>query len=248
MIHPLTCLCHAEALPIFLRWIYAADIAKLDQAGRIYRDNSVAMVGSGVLLRAHDESMLDELIGAYRRHSSLKPHELLLKWIPILKQMSQFNRIIYRNAFVAARRRYPKGLTTLEALSGMLMLRHIMAEVKPEHVPISLMQQIMNIAVFKPNMNGSNCDISVLMEMADFILGLPVLSRNSVPKDGLEFETFVDLICGAVPGILQRINVTRTVKDHPVVFSIQELIETCFVGADEDPRDQLKIAGEAAFP
>jgi hypothetical protein len=244
MANSLAALSHSEMMATFLRWIYAVELQKLDVPGRIFRDNSMPMVGTGVLLRSHDDSMVEDLTDVVVKRPNLTPAELLMKWIPIMKGMSQFNRIVYRNAFVAARRRFPDGIVTLAGLSGILFLRHIMAEVNVNEVSIAPMQQVMNIAVFKPGMNQATTAKDVLMAMADFLMGLTVLKTNWVPKDGLDFDKLIEVMCDSLPQIMAKLNVQRTLKDHPVVFSIQELIETCFTGPNEDPRVPLHVAGE----
>jgi hypothetical protein len=147
--HLYTALAHSEALTSFFRTNFARDINRLNDPNPVYRDNSVAMTLTGIILRAHGHEIIDNLFEIVEANPSMPAAEMFEKWMPILESTSQTNRILLRIAFTAARRKYPDGIVPMTAISGVLMLRHIMARMGSKVGQVAPLQQVMNISVFR---------------------------------------------------------------------------------------------------
>jgi hypothetical protein len=245
MVDVMSALSDADTLNVFLRSQYSKDIATLQDPSRIFRDNSIGMAATGILLRAHGAPLVDELTSILEAEAESTASTAILKWIPVLKRMPQFNRIILRNAFIAARRRYPEKLVPLTAISGLVMLRYVMADVG-SRVPhmTKLLQGMMNITVFSPQMR-QECTMATLVAVAECLLDLTRLKSNNVPKDLFRPDELIDVIAGSLGDILTNIAVASQPPYHPAVYSLQELIETVFMGVDEDPKQ--KLVGSVLF-
>jgi hypothetical protein len=97
-------LTNAEMLTIFLRAQYASDLAALRDQTRIFRDNSIGMATTGMLLRTNGGVLEPDLTEVLLREADGKPSAILAKCFPILKRMPQMNRIVLREALIATRK------------------------------------------------------------------------------------------------------------------------------------------------
>jgi hypothetical protein len=236
-------LTHSEAITIFLRKAFAIDIAKIPDHNRLYRDNSVGMAATGLILRAHGQDVVDDLLELFTTHPNLPAREMLIKWIPRVAEASQANRIVLRLAFISARRKFPNGIIPMTAISSILMLRHLMAEMGRKMASIGPLQQLMNLTVFKFEMKEMPHDDELFREIANFLLELTVLRVNHVPKDSFTVDELLSVMAEIADEIIAEVtqpkHVTSMAKRHALVFSVHELIETYFTGPNEDPR--LKV-------
>jgi hypothetical protein len=237
--HVLAGLGHAEMLVPFLRAEYARDIAALVEQGRIFRDNSLGMASSGVLLRTHGAVLVPELVEALSREPDAKPGAMMERWLPILRRLPAVGRIVLREAFAAARRRYPEQLAPLTAVGGMLMLRFVMADVA-EKVPqlTKMLQVLMQITVFNPAIRN-DCEKALFDAVAEMLLELLRLPANNVPRSPFAIQDLAEAIGAALEDVKGYVRQAAAPGAHPVVISVQELIETVFVGTDEDHREKL---------
>jgi hypothetical protein len=230
---------NSEMLVPFLRAEYARDVAGLTEQGRIFRDNSVGMAASGVLLRAHGAVLVPELTEVLSREADAKPGAVMEKWLPILSRLPAVGRIVLREAFFAARRRYPDQLTPLTAIGGMLMLRFVMADVA-EKVPhlTKMLQNLMQITVFNPTVR-KECEKAVFDAVAEMLLELLKLPANNVPRWPFSLQELAEAIGASLDDVKANVRPGTRTAVHPVVISVQELIETVFVGTDDDHRQKL---------
>jgi hypothetical protein len=85
------------------------------------------MAACGILMRLHSEDVMAELA-------------VLKKWILLLQKIPVINRFTLRTAFFTTPRKYPENFIPLMAISGVLILRYVMAEVNlqlpPERIPM----------------------------------------------------------------------------------------------------------------
>jgi hypothetical protein len=237
--HLYTALTHSEALTSFFRSSFARDIGRLNDPNRVYRDNSLAMGLTGIILRGHGHDMVDELLRVFEENPAAGPVEIFEKWMPFMESASQTNRIILHIAFTAARRRFPNGIVPMTAISGVLMLRHILAEIGSRLGSASQLQQVMNLTVFRATMKETQPDHRMFRVIAEFLLGLTILKDNSVPKDSF---TVLDLLCVVLEVLDGIISYVSSMPKPPVplvAYTVQDLIETFFTGPDEDPRDRI---------
>jgi hypothetical protein len=238
--HVVSVLGQAETLCVFLRSEFTKDVTMLQDPSRIFRDNSIRMAATGILLREHGQALIDELVDVMEKYETAGPISVLMNWFPILRRMPQLNRIILRSAFLAARRKFPDKLVPLTALGGVLMLRFVMADVGARLPKTTkLLQRMINISVFAGQMR-SEYDQKDFDVIAQFLSEMSELKGNHVPKDYYSSEELMNVIAADVDDIIAHI---RKAGDqswpHPAVFSIQELIETGFMGADEQPQKRL---------
>jgi hypothetical protein len=87
--------------------------------------------------------------------------------------------------------------------------------------------------------------MATFVAVAECLLELTRLKSNSVPKDLFRADELIDVIAGSLGDILSNIPTASRPPYHPAVYSLQELIETVFMGADEDPRQ--KLVGSVLF-
>jgi hypothetical protein len=233
-------LTHSEAITLFLRKAFAVDIAKIPDHHRLYRDNSVGMATAGLMLRAHGQDIADSLAELLTAYPNIPPREMIMKWIPRVSEASQANRIVLRFAFISARRKFPNGVIPITAISSILMLRHLMAELGPKMSSVGLLQQLMNLTVFKSETKEIAHDDEIFREIANFLLELTLLRVNHVPKDsfaaGELLSVMAEVAAETAVEVAKPTAATLIGKLHPLVFSIPELIETYFTGPNEDPR------------
>jgi hypothetical protein len=245
MANILAAMSHAETLTIFFRSRFALDVDAIQDPCRIFRDNSVGMAACGTLMRMHSEDVMAELVRATKEDAGASPLAVLRKWMPLLQKIPAMNRFILRTAFITARRKYPENLVPLTAISGVLMLRYVMAEVSPQLPPerIPLLQQIMNITVFKQETRQLGCDVRDFRAIAEFLLDLIKLKANSIRKEGFVMDQLVESVTIVVDNVLTLLK--KPQSDHPIVWSIQELLETVFAGVEDDYKE--RVAGSADF-
>jgi hypothetical protein len=238
--HLYAALTQSEALTSFFRTNFARDIDRLTDPNRVYRDNSVAMALTGIILRGHGHDMIDEFVKVLKANPSASAEDIFVKWLPIFETTSQTNRILLRIAFTAARRKYPNGIVPMTAVSGVIMLRHIMAEMTPQLESVSTLQQVMNVSVFKTNMKEIPPEDKMFRIIADALLGLTILKDNSVPKDSFTVSDLLCVILEVLDGVISRVSSNSQPPVPPVAYTVQDLIETFFTGPDDDPRDRIK--------
>jgi hypothetical protein len=245
MANILAAMSHAETLTIFFRSRFAIDVDAIQDPGRIFRDNSVGMAACGILMRLHSEDVMAELVRAVQDEASGNPLAILRKWMPLLQKIPAMNRFILRTAFLTARRKYPENLVPLTAVSGVLMLRYVMAEISPKLLPerIPLLQQIMNIVVFKQETRQLGCDVRDFRAIADFLLDLIKLKTNSIRKEGFVMDQLIESVIIVVDNVLNLLK--KPQPEHPIVWSIQELLETVFTGVEDDYKE--RVAGSTDF-
>jgi hypothetical protein len=121
----------------------------------------------------------------------------------------------------------------------MLMLRFVMADVgdKAPHLA-KLLQGIMQIVIFSPAAR-QEFDRATLLTVGDTLLQLTKLRGNSVPRKHVTAAEVADAIVGSLDDIKANVKPVQPTWVHPVVYSLQELIETMFAGIDEDHRQKL---------
>jgi hypothetical protein len=238
--HVLSALGNAEMLTVFLRAQYASDIKELRDQNRIYRDNSIGMTATGVLLRTHGAVLVRDLTEVLLREAEAKPSAVLAIWFPILKWMPQMNRIVLREALIGARRKFPDKLSPMTAIGGMLMLRFVMADVggKAPHLA-KLMQSIMQLAIINPAVR-QEYDQAIFQTVGDNMLQLTRLRGNSVPRTKVSPSDLAEVIAGALDDVIAQVAPPAKAGVHPIVFSLQQLIEVVFTGTDEDHRLKLQ--------
>jgi hypothetical protein len=127
----------------------------------------------------------------------------------------------------------------MTAVSGVLMLRHIMAEMSPKLESVPALQQVMNVAVFRANMKETPPEDKMFRIVADTLLGLVMLKDNSVPKDSFAVQDLLPVVVEVLDAIIANVSTKPPAKVPPVAYTVQDLIETCFAGADYDPRDRI---------
>jgi hypothetical protein len=235
----LAALTNSEAITLFFRRWFAIDIAKVPDASRFFRDNSVGMAAASLVLRAHGQDVADAVLDIATRNPGASARDLLLKWMPVAYETAQVNRILFRFAFLAARRRFPKGIIPVAAIGSLLGIRHILAELA-ERLPASgVVEQMMNIALFRPEMKEMSHDDEIFRVVAKFLIELAQIKANHVPKDSFLHDELI----AAMLEIRERIisEVANPKKGplysdvHPAVFAVHEMIETYFTGPAEDP-------------
>jgi hypothetical protein len=125
------------------------------------------------------------------------------------------------------------------------MLRYVMADVgsRLPHTT-KLLQGMMNITVFSPQMR-QECIMAAFVAVAECLLDLTRLKGNTVSKELFRADELIDVIAGSLSEILTNIAAASHPPYHPAVYSLQEFIETVFMGADEDPRQ--KLVGSVLF-
>jgi hypothetical protein len=215
-------LTHSEAITLFLRKAFAVDIAKIPDHNRLYRDNSVGMAAAGLMLRAHGQDTVDNLLELFTTYPDIPAREMLVKWIPHLADTSQVNRVVLRFAFISARRRFPNGVTAIIAISSILMLRHLMAEMGRKMPSIGPLQQLMNLTVFKSGTRDIPHDDELFREIANFLLELTLLRVNHVPKDSFDADDLLSVLAEVAEETASKVanptHVTSIAQLHPLVF------------------------------
>jgi hypothetical protein len=236
---------YCETLTTFLRTQYTNDISLLRDHTRIFRDNSIGMASTGVLLRAHGTVLVPELTEVLVRESESKPVDVLIRWLPVLNNMPQFNRVLLRFAFLAARRKFSDRLIPITALGGMTMLRFVMPDVGEKAPNLTkLLQQMMQITVFSPAARNE-ADSATFMAVAEALTDLTRLRGNYVPRNNFSPQNLAELITVSLDEIKAALKPLNELQLHPFVYSLQEFIETIFMGPDEDPK--RKLAGAVLF-
>jgi hypothetical protein len=230
---------NAEMLSTFLRWQYAIDITALNDQTRVYRDNSVAMSSTGVLLRGHGTVLVPELAQVLLREAEEKPEEVVVRWLPVLLRMPQFNRVVLRLAFLAARRKFYEKLTPLTAIGGVVMLRFVMPDVgKYAPALTKLLQQMMQLTVLSTGARADT-DPRTLESIANGLTDLVCVKKNYMPRFNFSPHDVIDVIAQSLDEIKAQVKPVSVDWVHPVVYSLQELIETVFAGPEEDPKERL---------
>jgi hypothetical protein len=230
---------NSELLAPFLRAQYGSDIIQLQESTRIFRDNSIGMAATGVLLRTHGTVLVPELTEVLLREGEGKPDDVLKRWLPVLKNMPQLNRIVFRLAFLAARRKFPDKLVPLTALGGMVMLRFVMADVGEKAPQLSkLLQGMMQITVFSQTCRGE-CELETFDRVAEALVDLTRLEGNYVPRTNFSPLDFVECIAPLIDEIKGAVKPPAPGALHPLVFSLLEVIENALIGPDDDLRQKL---------
>jgi hypothetical protein len=126
------------------------------------------------------------------------------------------------------------------AISGVLMLRHIMAEMGKKLGQVESFQPVMNVSIFRANNEKTPHNSPMFKTTAEFLLGLVMLKDNSVPKDSFIVQDFVCVILEVLEDVISYISSTQQPTIQPIAYTVQELIETFFTGPDDDPRERIK--------
>jgi hypothetical protein len=181
---------------------------------------------------------MEEFVRVTKDDASGNPLAVFRKWMPLLQKIPAMNRFILRTAFLTARRKYPENLVLLKAISGVLMLRYVMAEVSqqlPERIP--MLQHITNIVFFKQETRQPGCDVRDFRTIAEFLLDLIKLKANSIRQEGFAIDQFVDSVTIVVDNVL--VFLKKRQQEHPIIWSIQELLETVFTIAEDDCKERV---------
>jgi hypothetical protein len=197
------------------------------------------MATTGQLLRAHGHDLIEEIIQLFAANPNLTPKEMFMKWVPVLEKLSQTARIILRIAFISARRKYPDGNTSIQAIGSLLMLRFVMACLGTQQEMLGLLPKVLDITLLKGDGQGAARDNELFRTVSHFLLGLTQPKTNSVPKDSYEVSDLLALIMTFLDPILVEIRAMKPADVHPMVYSVQEMIETFFTGVQDDPRQRV---------
>jgi hypothetical protein len=239
----LAALANSEGITLFFRRWFAIDIARLPDANKIFRDNSVGMAAATLVLRAHGQEVADAILDVATRNPGASARDLLLKWIPMASETAQANRILFRFAFLAARRRFPAGIVPVVAIGGLLGIRHILPEVAAKLPASGVVQQMMNIALFRPEMREMPHNDEIFRVVAHFLIDLTQLKGNHIPKDLFTHEELLTAMLEVRERIISEVANPKKgplYSDiHPAVFAVHEMIETYFTGPAEDPRARI---------
>jgi hypothetical protein len=226
----------------FLRWQYACDVAALRDPTRVFRDDSIGMAVTGMLLRAHGALLVHDLAGVLLREAKGKPLEMICRCMPMFLRMPQFNRVLLRLAFAAVRRKFHDQLVPLSAVGRMIMLQFVIPEMKAVAPALTNLLEQVGQAAFLSAASGSESDSEALVSVANAFAELTRLKGNYIPRFNYRPEKVTELIATYTDEIKAAVKPVGDGWTHPFVFSLQELIETIFAGADENPKERLRDA------
>jgi hypothetical protein len=95
----------------------------------------------------------------------------------------------------------------------------------------------MNIVVFKQETKQLGCDFKNFRAIDEFLLDLIKLRTNYIRKEEFAMEQLVDSVTIVVNNMLALLK--KPQQEHPIVWSIQELFETVFTGAENDYKERV---------
>jgi hypothetical protein len=115
-----------------------------------------------------------------------------------------------------------------------------------EKVPhlTKMLQSLMQITVFNQSVRG-DCEKEIFEAVAETLLDLLKPGANNVPRSPFALQELAEAIGAALDDVKANVRAAARGGVHPVVVSMQALIETVFVGTEEDHRQ--KLAGGALF-
>jgi hypothetical protein len=239
----LAVLANSKAITLFFRRWFAIDLAKHSDTNKLFPDNSVGMAAATLVLCAHGQDVADGVLEIVVSNPGTSPRDLMLKWIALAHETTQANRILFRFAFLAARRKFPTGIAPVAAIGSLLGIKHILAELAGKLPAGGVLQKMVNIALFRPDMKEMSHNDEMFRVVAKFLIDLTRLKVNHVPKDSFSHDELITVMLEVRERIISEVATPKKgplYSDiHPAVFAVHEMIETYFTGPAEDPMGRI---------
>jgi hypothetical protein len=149
-------------------------------------------------------------------------------------------RLVYSACFRATRRKYKEKLLPIITVSSFLMLRFLLpqfAMMGPEASKLG--QKMMNIFVFKvlPEIRD---DKELPKLIGDFLLEISKVLPGDVALTPGDNTKILQFCAENAPMLAERLEIAKAEDEHPLHWSVLELLETGIFGVREDYTSMLE--------
>jgi hypothetical protein len=233
MLSAISLMAESGYLAPFFRAVFGIEIAQLKSVQTIFRESSAASITSGVFMvtvGAEFVSAVADLLLASQDNLETAIRE----FIKLRDKLPLAICIVFSSCFKATRRRFQEKLVPILAVSSFLMLRFLLPQfaiISP--VASRLGQKLMQAFVFK-KFPPEQVHEDVYDLMARFLLDISHPKPAKVQFAPHDIRKIFQLAADNALGLVERLPAVAREQDHPLHWSILELLEGMVFGVDEN--------------
>jgi hypothetical protein len=217
----------------FYRAVFGIEIAQLRGAQTIFRESSAASITSGafmVTVGADFVTAVADLLLA----SQDSLDTAIREFMKLKEKLPSAIRIVFASCFRATRRRYQEKMVPVLAVSSFLMLRFLLPQFAIMSPIASRMgQKVMQAFVFK-KFPPDQVREDVYELMARFLLEISQPEPAKVTMAPHDIKKIFQFTAENAIGMIERLQPLNAELDHPLHWSILELLEGVVFGIGED--------------
>jgi hypothetical protein len=223
----------AQLLAPWFRAVFSIEITLLRSVQTIFRESSAASISSSVFL-VNTGLDFSKMVADILLENSTQVDRGIRLIIGALDKVPAPLRLVFSACFKATRRKYKEKLVPIMAVSSFLMLRFLL----PQFAMISpacsrLGQKLMTAFVFK-KLPDDPLGEDLPQLIGNFLLEISTVEPADVQLPPYDAMKVLQFCAENAPLLADRVDIAKADDEHPLHWSMLELLESGIFGVKED--------------
>ncbi|OHT13601.1 hypothetical protein TRFO_03373 [Tritrichomonas foetus] len=230
----------------FIRSVFMDDVKNIDNPSKLYRNSTLATCASSSIMGSYGSPLMLKIKESINQNmkdvrskeaiinNKICLHNTMRNVMNLCSDIPLHMNFIFSSVFKSTRRKFTDNLLPAVTVSSIFILRYIMPHLinDPELKECgNFLTKGFLLRKSDPTIN----DEDLIRETCLFLVNLSNLNSSGFAFEQYDFALICQYLSTNNDKVIENFNrYQQTTTENPVVWSIVEMIENCFVGSDHD--------------